>query len=155
MHLAMALPRVIAVVRPGDDALAALLAQAGAQVTACAAAAGGMGESLAWGVAAAADADGWLVALADMPWIVPGTITQVAQGLVAGASIVVPRHAGRRGHPVGFAADHRAALLALHGDAGARDVVAAHAARVVALDVADAGVLRDVDRLEDLEMGSR
>lgn len=153
-HLATAVAHVIAVVRPGDDALAALLAQAGARIAVCARAADGMGESLACGVAAARDADGWLVALADMPWVAPATIVRVAQCLAGGASIVVPRHAGARGHPVGFAAAHRDALLALHGDEGARRIVRAHAAVAVDVDVDDPGVVRDVDRREDLGQSS-
>src|SRR4051812_36240940 len=66
-------PEVIAVVRPGDTALAAELAAAGARITICADAAAGMGASLAHGVQQAGEADAVLVALADMPWIAPDT----------------------------------------------------------------------------------
>jgi molybdenum cofactor cytidylyltransferase len=146
---------LIAVVGPGYYALVALMVGAGARIAVCLRAADGMGASLACGIAAARNADGWLVALADMPWIAPATIARVAQSLAAGASIAMPRHAGARGHPVGFAAVHRDALLALHNDAGARGIVRARAADVVELDVDDPGVVRDVDRREDLgESGS-
>src|SRR5262245_17758217 len=70
-HLIAALPKVIAVVRPDDPALAAALGAAGAQIVRCANAGDGMGASLACGVTAARDAAGWVVALADMPWILP------------------------------------------------------------------------------------
>jgi len=149
-HLAAALTRTIAVVRPGDPALAAALAAAGARVVVCARATEGMGASLACGVTATADADGWIVALADMPWVQTATIAAVAAALAAGADIVAPRHDGQRGHPVGFARRHGPALAALAGDEGARSVVAAHAGGVQVIDVGDAGVLRDVDRLSDL-----
>ena len=118
-HLLAALPAVVAVVRERDAALAARLRDAGAQTIECARAHEGMGVTLAAGVAATANAAGWIVALADMPWIAPDTIVAVAARLRDGASIVAPRYAGRRGHPVGFSAQHRAALLALTGDDGA------------------------------------
>ena len=41
----------------------------------------GMGASLACGVMASPDASGWIVALADMPWIRPATIQSVAAAL--------------------------------------------------------------------------
>jgi len=77
-HLLAALPRVIAVVRPDDAALAAALGAAGARIVRCADADDGMGASLACGVRATKDATGWVVALADMPWIEPSTIARVA-----------------------------------------------------------------------------
>jgi molybdenum cofactor cytidylyltransferase len=51
---------------------------------------------------------------------------------------------------VGFAARWRTELLALTGDRGARDVLAAHPDELVLLPTDDAGVLRDVDRVGDL-----
>lgn len=149
-HLRAAGLEVVAVVRPGDAALARTLEEGGARVVACAQAHEGMGYSLAAGITQAQAADGWLVALADMPWIAPATIARLAQRVADGAGIVVPRHAGRRGHPVGFAARHAGALRALGGDEGARRVIAAHADEVVMVDVEDAGVLRDVDTPADL-----
>jgi len=149
-HLLAALPESIAVVRPGDDALAAEFVRAGARVVECVRADDGMGASLACGVAAARHAGGWVVALADMPWVRPATIVAVAQALQAGAAIAAPLHAGQRGHPVGFARAHYAALTALRGDEGARAVIAAHRAALRTLDVDDPGVLRDVDTPADL-----
>ena len=145
-----ALGRVVAVVRPGDDALASLLAAAGATIVHCARAEEGMGASLACGVAATADAQGWIVGLADMPWIAPATIRSVAEAIASGASIAAPVHRGQRGHPVGFSAAHRDALMALSGDEGARAIVAAAGVELVRVDVDDAGVLRDVDAPADL-----
>jgi len=149
-NLRAALPDVIAVVRPDDDALAALLEGEGARVIRAERADEGMGASLAAGVAAAADANGWLVALADMPWIAPATHARVAAGLRDGARIVAPQCNGRRGHPVGFAAALREELLALGGDEGARRVLQAHRDALTPIEVDDAGVLRDVDRPGDL-----
>jgi molybdenum cofactor cytidylyltransferase len=145
-----ALPAVIAVVRPHDDALAALFSRHGVRVVRCERADEGMGASLACGVAASADANGWVVALADMPWIAVATIRAIAEAIAAGASLAAPVHRGERGHPVGFAASHYAALMALGGDEGARVMLAHAGAALVRIDVDDAGVLRDVDAPGDL-----
>lgn len=148
--LIAALPRTVAVVRPGDDVLAAAFAREGATVVHCPRAGEGMGASLACGVAATRDASGWIVALADMPWIAPSTIRRVAGAIASGASIAAPFHRGERGHPVGFSAAHRDALAALGGDEGAKQLIAAHRAALVRLDVDDPGALRDIDVPTDL-----
>lgn len=148
--LRAALDDVVAVVRPGDDALAARLAADGAAVVRAARAAEGMGASLAAGAAACPPGAALVVALADMPWIAPATVRAVAEGLAGGAQIVIPYYKTARGHPVGFAPALRGALAALAGDEGARRVVEAHAAAVLRLDVDDPGVLRDVDTRDDL-----
>jgi molybdenum cofactor cytidylyltransferase len=154
-NLVAALPDSVAVVRPGDDALSRLLAATGVRLVECASADDGMGTSLACGVAAAADADAWVVALADMPWIDPATIVKVADALRAGANITAPALRGRRGHPVGFSRLHHAALAALAGDLGARGVVEANTANIVQIDSDDAGILADVDRPQDLRRSDR
>lgn len=149
-RLRSVLPRVIAVVRPGAVQLAASLQRAGAEVIACDSADLGMGRSLAFGVAAASAADGWVVALADMPWVTPDTIRAVVAAINAGAPIAAPFHDGRRGHPVGFARTFLPQLLDLSGDEGARRIVEAFGDDVVRIDVDDRGILRDVDEREDL-----
>jgi molybdenum cofactor cytidylyltransferase len=149
-HLVAALPESLAVVRTGDRALAGLLAGAGARVVECPRADEGMGASLACAIAASGDAEGWVIALADMPWVQPATIAAVAQALGGGAEIVAPTWLGERGHPVGFARRHRDALLALEGDAGARAIMAAHRAALQLVPVADPGVVRDVDEPANL-----
>jgi Uncharacterized MobA-related protein len=53
-----------------------------------------MGASLAAGIEASDDAEGWIVALADMPRIATPTIEEVARGLDGGASIVAPFYQG-------------------------------------------------------------
>jgi molybdenum cofactor cytidylyltransferase len=65
-HLKLEVARVVAVVRPGADASA--LAAEGCEVVVCERAAEGMGASLACAARAAGNADGYLVALADMPF---------------------------------------------------------------------------------------
>lgn len=144
--------RRVAVLRPEQAILAALLHEAGWQVVASPQAALGMGHSLAAGVEASREAAGWLVALADMPFIQPQSIAAVAAALAAGAPLAAPCHQGQRGHPVGFGAAYREALLALEGDAGARHLIQRDRALLRLLELGDAGVLRDVDTPADLTM---
>jgi CTP:molybdopterin cytidylyltransferase MocA len=65
--------------------------------------------------------------------------------------VVVPRHRGRRGHPVLFDASTIPEILSAPDDAGARHVVAAHADDRIELEVADAGILADIDTPEAYE----
>ncbi|HEY1607726.1 MAG TPA: nucleotidyltransferase family protein [Paraburkholderia sp.] len=148
-QLLLVVPKVIAVLRPGAEMLARVLNDAGCDVIFAADATRGMGASLAAGVAATPEAESWIVALADMPCIAPDTIGAVARAVDEGASLVAPYFQGQRGHPVGFGAEHRAALLTLDGDAGARALFGSHA--VTRLDVDDPGVLRDIDTPADLQ----
>ena len=149
-NLLSALDRVILVIRSGDVELAKRFAQEDARILECARATEGMGHSLAAGIEAEADADGWVIALGDMPHTRPATIRAVADQLAAGARIVVPCYRNERGHPVAFASRCKEELLALTGDAGARAVLQRHASEVVRIDVDDPGVLQDIDTSEDL-----
>jgi len=146
-----AVDRALAVVRPGDGALAALLLAEGLDVAACPSAAEGMGASLAFGVASCPEADGWVVALADMPFLRRETVGEVARRLRQGALVAAPTLRGRRGHPVGFGRSLRGELIGLRGDEGARHLLATHAGRVETFASEDPGILLDVDTLGDLE----
>jgi len=148
-RLLLVVPTVVAVVRPGAEALAHVLNEAGCDVVFAANAPRGMGASLAAGVGATQDAEGWIVALADMPRIAAASIAAVARAIDGGASLAAPFYEGQRGHPVGFGVEHRDALLALDGDAGARALLSMHA--LTRIDVDDSGILRDVDTPADLD----
>ena len=150
-NLKASLPHIIAVTRPGDTAVLELLQQeSDLQVVTCLRAEQGMGHTLAEGVAASRDATGWIVALGDMPLIQPATIKRVAEAIEQGAWFAVPRHQGKRGHPVGINSRFREELLTLTGDKGARDLIAAHPDKIEFIDVDDPGVLVDIDTRADL-----
>jgi molybdenum cofactor cytidylyltransferase len=150
LNLRAALPSMLAVVRPGSPGLAELFARHGVAHAIAPRAAEGMGASLAQGVAAMAQANGWLIALADMPYVKRETLLAIVSALESGAAIAVPNYRGRRGHPVGFSARFGEALMELEGDEGARGIVREHAAEVVEFECEDAGVLADVDTGADL-----
>ncbi len=149
-HLRAAVPHVIAVVRPGAAQLANLLSENGATVILCADADEGMGTSLAAAVGASGEVAGWVIALADMPYIRPETIAKIADALAAGAAIAAPAYRGERGHPVGLAARFRPQLQALRGDRGARSLIEENAGVLKLIETDDPGVCRDIDTPADL-----
>ncbi|MCB1889728.1 MAG: nucleotidyltransferase family protein [Rhodocyclaceae bacterium] len=152
-QLVAACREVIVVVGEGDEALSEAVVAAGCRAIVCVDAAQGMGHSLAAGVRARRDAAGWLVALADMPFVRPETHRVVRDALLAGASVARACHGGRPGHPVGFDARWGDSLAALTGDVGARELVRRAGAARVDCEVPDPGCLRDVDRPADLPVG--
>jgi molybdenum cofactor cytidylyltransferase len=147
-RLLSAVSHVIAVVRPGSEKLAEVLNEAGCDVIFAIDAERGMGATLAAGVRATQDAEGWLVALGDMPWIELQTLEAVARSVDSGTPIVAPFYRGQRGHPAGFGVDYLPMLSTLDGDAGARALFASR--EITRIDVEDANILRDVDVPGDL-----
>jgi molybdenum cofactor cytidylyltransferase len=148
--LIQVLPNTVAVVKPGDHALIKLLTELGLQVVENPLADEGMGTSLAAGVHVCAQADGWLIMLADMPWIQPATIAVLVDRLENGASMVAPVYAGQRGHPVGFSSRWLQPLRELSGDRGARDLIRDHSDALELFATEDAGVVKDIDYPQDI-----
>lgn len=142
------LPRVIAVVRPGAAAVAAELKHLGCEVVTCDTADTGMAASLVCALGSASDAQGWIVALGDMPHVRPQTIRSLKYALEQGAGIAAPLYRGKRGNPVGFSRQYLPQLLALQGDQGARGILKQYPVQEVTVD--DAGILQDIDTPSDL-----
>lgn len=145
-HLIQALPQSVAVVKHDDDALADDLQSLGFQVVLCAQHANSMAESLVTGVRAASalSSQGCAIALADMPFIQPATITQVVTAL-GSRGIVIPTFQQQRGHPVAFSREYYPDLLNITGDNGAKAVVQRFADHVTLLPCDDAGIVQDID----------
>lgn len=149
-------PRVVAVVPPEDGGVLDILRELGCDVTVCPDADSGMGLSLAHAIghslhdqaSGQVPGQGWLVALGDMPFIDQSTLRALAHAIGEGAGIAAPLFDGRRGNPVAFGALHRAALLALDGDQGARRLLKSAPVTTIAVD--DPGILRDIDSPSDL-----
>lgn len=150
-NLKQALPEVVAVVREGDHGLRALLEAEGVAVHVCEDAQLGMSRSFVCGVAATAGADGWIIALGDMPFLQPKTIGTIARRVEDTGGIVIPAWRSTRGHPVGFGKRYREELLEVQGDEGARAVIKRHANAVEVVECDDPGILRDIDSRADLE----
>jgi molybdenum cofactor cytidylyltransferase len=116
----------------------------------------GMGDSIAAAVRATPKADGWLVLPGDLPLVQAESLRAVAAAL-AQHVVVVPRYRGVAGHPVGFDGSCREGLLRLSGPQGAASVVRAQAAlhRVLQLELDDAGVVTDIDTVQNLAEAER
>jgi molybdenum cofactor cytidylyltransferase len=140
---------VVAVVGPPHEVEARAAAEAaGARVVANAAPERGMASSLAVGLAAVGRADVALLWPVDHACVRSDTVARVLAAARADG-IVVPRFGGRGGHPTAFGAAVWPEIMPELSD-GARAVVRRDPARVVRVDVDDAGVVRDVDAPEDL-----
>lgn len=150
-NLLTSLSSVLAIVRPGTDVLASQLHAIGCEITLCPSADEGMAASLVHGLTCASDAGGWVIALADMPYIQPATIRMLADALADGAPIAVPTYQGRRGHPVAFGRAHLPELMQLCGDHGARRLLKAFPVIEIATD--DPGIGQDIDCADDLQPG--
>ena len=153
--LCPAAPLPLLVLRPGETAPAPFLGQV--QVIPSPRWDEGQGHSLAAGAAAwdPATAPWLLIALGDMPYLQPETLTALEQACTKSLSkpgpapLIAPSFQGQRGHPVAVPGRLRAAALALTGDQGLKALFASEPVRL--LPRQDPGVCRDVDRPEDLE----
>ena len=149
-HLHAVVQDVFAVVKPGTGDLIPALEKEGCRVVVCEQAAEGMGASLACAVRAAGRAEGYLVALADMPFVRTASIAAVRDALVAGAPLAAPYWRARRGHPVGISGIFFEQLAASGGDEGAKALLRENQKRLVKIPVGDPGILRDIDTPGDL-----
>ena len=143
--LASVLPDAIVVINKNLIPFTTQLTALGMQVVLNANAEQGIGSSIACAVEASQHATGWLIALADMPFIQTDTVALLVEKLQAGAGIVAPVKDGQRGHPVGFSHHFRDDLLALNEDVGARDIIKKHQDKLELITVSDEGVLKDID----------
>jgi molybdenum cofactor cytidylyltransferase len=147
-HLRAELDDVIAVVRFNESDFSEKLKAEGCKIVVCDNAAEGLGASLACAARAAGPRDGYLVALADMPFVRPSSIAAVRDALAAGAPLAAPYFRARRGHPVGIAGRFFQELVSLKGDEGAKGLLAKNP--VTRIPVGDPGVIRDIDTPGDL-----
>ena len=148
--LSVALPNSIAVINPDTPELKPLLTQLGFKVVINHNTANGIGSSIARGVDASQEAAGWIITLADMPYIKSETIRMIANQLVQDASIVAPLYQQQRGHPVGFDKQYRDELLQLDSDIGARNIIKQHQEHLRLIETSDEGMIRDIDALTDI-----
>ncbi len=109
----------------------------------------GMFSSIQTGVAAASG-DPLLILPGDMPFVRPATVARVIEAYERHRMIVSPRAGGRRGHPIALPASLRLEVLGTPPGTTLADLLHAHEADRLAVDVDDSGVMRDVDVRGDL-----
>ena len=110
----------------------------------------GMFTSIQVGWEAAGEADPVLILPGDMPFVQPATVTAVVTACLRLGVVVSPRIGGRRGHPVGLPGRLRPIVLAAPRTSALGDLLGAQPGERVEIDVADPGILRDVDVKSDL-----
>lgn len=113
---------------------------------------GGMLSSVKIGLAALPDtADTVVIHPADIPGFLPETLWSLLTAFRSlPADAMVPEHEGRRGHPLLLRRALARAVVAMPEDAKLSDLLRSEGVLVEALNVDDPGVLKDIDRPEDL-----
>ena len=109
----------------------------------------GIAASLRAGVEALSDCESIVLTLGDQPFITPQVIAAIADYAPSPAPAARATYEGRPGHPVLIKRELYGQVLALRGDEGARDLLAA--AGALELEAAHLCSPRDIDTPADLE----
>jgi molybdenum cofactor cytidylyltransferase len=149
--LSSVLPESVVVISQKLETHASDLEQLGLRVVVNERSECGIGSSIASGVRASPDASGWIIMLADMPYVQVATIEQLVDKLMAGARIVAPFFEEQRGHPVGFDRKYYDDLVSMNNDIGARQIIKNNLPLLGRVTTRDSGVIVDIDSREDLE----
>ncbi len=153
MSAVAALERVVVVLGAQAEQVRERVDMLDAQALECVQWQEGMAASLRCGVAALQECDAVLVTLGDQPLITPQVIAGVLDHAGDGYAAVRATYGGVPGHPVLLARELYPSLLALRGDSGARDLLAA--ARVREWECGHLARADDIDTVEDLEVVRR
>jgi molybdenum cofactor cytidylyltransferase len=147
---------VVVVTGPHDPAVAPLARAAGADVCELPAATRDMRATVEHGLRWLEERyhprpdDGWLLCPADYPLLDTVVVRQICDAYRRqAASILVPTHAGRRGHPVLFTWQHVRAILELRAGCGIDNYLRVRAGEVREVSVSGTGGFDDVDTPAD------
>ena len=146
--LIQALPNSIAVVQPNQIKRKQILQDLGFKIIESVEAKNGMGHAIADAVNQTKRAEGWLIALADMPWINALLIQQLANSITDPDSIAAPRYQDKRGQPVAFGSAWFNELSSLEGDIGARALLQNN--KINWVNWSDDSIHRDLDVPADI-----
>lgn len=146
--LIQALPNSIAVVQAHQIERINILNALGFHVIKSERAQDGMAYAIADAVKASHAASGWLIALADMPWVSVTLIKTILAKMEHPNSVVAPRFNHQRGQPVAFGKSWYDQLVNLKGDKGARELLIK--ANIHWVDWHDASIFQDIDTPNDL-----
>ena len=148
---------VLVVAGEDADAVGAEASRAGARVVENGAWARGRSTSIKAALPhLPAGARGLVLFPVDHPLAGSGVVAALreAQAGSPEGQVFLPVHGGRRGHPVLLAAALFPALAALGDDEPLRTVIHAPGRRIVEVPVEDEGILRNLDRPEDIPPGA-
>ncbi len=104
-------------------------------------------SSLKCGLAAVPpDAEGVIFTPVDYPAVQPATVRELADAFARTRPLLaIPRYGGRRGHPVCCSRELIPEFLELPPDSQARAVIHRHRDAACYVDVADPGIVEDID----------
>ncbi len=109
----------------------------------------GQATSVRAGVEAAPDTDALVLALGDMPFVLPRSIRMLVDAYRAGeGTALAAAYKGQRGNPALFDANRWDALVGAEGDTGGRSLLLSEG---VLVETGDPGVRTDIDSREDLK----
>ena len=113
----------------------------------------GMLTSLQTGIRALpSEVEAALFTLVDHPAVAEKTVELlIGEWQKAKPLVAIPRHGGRRGHPVILRRSVLDEVLALGPESSAKDVIRSHRAETLFVDVDDPGVLCDIDLPEQYD----
>lgn len=113
----------------------------------------GMFSSVLTGVGSlGAGFSGFFMLPVDIPLVRPQTVTRLVHAFEENrATIIYPRFQGKRGHPPIISRELVPDILAHDGQGGLRALLDTHESVAWDLDVADAGVLKDLDHPMDYD----
>lgn len=98
------------------------------------------------------DCEAFFVLPVDIPLVRPQTIRDLCEAYREGRDrIVYPVFSGKRGHPPLISSEYREAIWSYSGVGGLRGFLEAYGEKAVELEVADEGILLDVDTRSDHE----
>jgi len=117
----------------------------------------GMLSSVQCGLrAASSDAEAFLIALGDQPFLCPDLIDVLIRAFQGSSSrIVVPVWKGRRGHPLILDAAYAPEVLRMGSTNTLRDLVWGHSEEILEVSVQTGDILRDIDTPEEYEEARR
>lgn len=147
------LTECFAVVRPEDSEIKTLLSPMGIELIENQDADLGLSSSIHCAIQRISESDaytGFVIALADMPYIPPAIINQIAREISEGALLCAPKYHHKRGHPVGFSHSMTTELMKLSGDTGAKSLLEKYRHHLHIIDVSTDSVIRDINYPTDL-----
>ena len=117
----------------------------------------GMLSSIQAGVAALpTQLDAFVFALGDQPRVGADHVRRlIREHESSGKGIALPKHQGKRGHPLVFSAKYCEEIRALAADRTLRDVIHGHEDDIVEVDFDHDAVLADIDTREEYEQERR
>ena len=109
-----------------------------------------MSDSIRWGVRMVPrNASATLIGLVDHPAVPVAVVSALVDAWESGASLVIPTHKGRGGHPVLIDLRYRDDLEQLPANQSLRWLFEKHAESVKRLEVASPYIARDMDTWDD------